>query len=88
MSSMTEAPATILIDRQHDLIATSRTTVLPTARRRPAALLHFLRHLVTSWTRGWAFESRWIKPGLPCYEAPIDLLAQRSTYLYICSMSG
>jgi len=81
---MTEAQATIPIDRQYDLRATSPTT----PRRRPAALLHFLRNLVTFWTRRRVFESRWIRPGLQRWETPTDFLARQYTYLYIRSMSG
>ena len=89
MPYMTEAPATISVDTQHDLMTTDPTTTpLPTPRRRPATLLHFLQSLVTSWRRRRAFESRWIRPGLPRWEASTDLLARRYTYLYIRSMSG
>jgi hypothetical protein len=89
MPYMTEAPATISVDTQPDLMTTEPTTTpLPTPRRRPAALLHFLQTLVTSWTRRRAFESRWIRPGLPRWETPNDHLARQYTYLYIRSMSG
>ena len=89
MLHMTEAPATISIDTQPDLMTTEPTTTpLPTPRRRPAALLHFLQTLLMSWTGRRAFESRWIRPGLPRRETSSDLLAWRYTYLYIRSMSG
>lgn len=89
MLHMTEAPATVAIDEQHNLTATSLTTpALPTPWRKPAALLHSLRNWLTSWTRRRAFESRWIRPDLPRWETPIDLLARKYTYLYIRSLSG
>ena len=89
MLHMTEAPATISIDTQPDLMTTEPTTTpLPTPRRRPAALLHFLQTLVMSWTGRRAFESRRIRPGLPRWETATDHLARQYTYLYIRSMSG
>jgi hypothetical protein len=88
MPHMTEAPVTVPIDQQHEIMATYPTTPLSTPRQRPAALLHFLQSLVTSWTRRRVFESRWIRPGLPRWETPTDLLARQYTYLYIHSMSA
>jgi len=84
MPRMTEAPVTVPIDQQHDFMATYPTT----PRQRPAALLHFLQSLVTSWTRRRSFESRWIRPDLPRWETSTDLLARQYTYLYICSILG
>ena len=88
MPHMTEALATSAIDEQHDLMTADPTTALVTPRRRPAAFLHFLRSLVTSWTRTRVFESRWINPDLARWETPSDMLARRHTYLYIRSLSG
>lgn len=89
MLHMTEAPATVPVDEQHNLMATSLTpALLLTPWRKSAALLHALRNRLTSWTRRRAFESRWIRPDQPPWETPTDLLARKYTYLYIRSMSG
>lgn len=89
MLHMTEAPATVTIDEQHDLTATyPATPAFLTPQWKPAALLHSLRHRLTSWTRRRAFESRRIRPDQPRWETPTDHLARKYTYLYICSLSG
>lgn len=89
MLHMTEAPATVPVDAQHDLTATSLTpSLLLTPWRKPAALLHSLRNRLTSWTRRRAFESRQIRPDQPRWETPTDLLARKYPYLYIRSLSG
>ena len=88
MLHMTEARATSAIDEQYDLLTAPPTTALATPRRRPAALLYFLRNSMLSWTRRRTFESKWIKPDLPRWESPDDMLARKHTYLYIRSLSG
>lgn len=89
MPQMPEALATVPIDEQHDLIATYLTpSALLTPWRKPAALLHSLRDRLRSWTRRRTFESRRIRPDLPRWETPTDLLARKYPYLYICSLSG
>jgi len=88
MPYTTETPVTISIDTQPEHTTADPTTLLPTPRRKPAALLHFLQTVMTSWMRRRAFESRWIRPGLPRWETPTDYLARHHTYLYIRSLSG
>jgi len=88
MPHMTEARATSAIDEQYDLLTAHPTTVLATPRRRPAALLYFLRNCVRSWMGRHTFESKWIRPDLPRWETPNDILARQHTYLYIRSLSG
>ena len=89
MPQMPEALATVPIDEQHDFTAIYPTTpALLTPWRKPAALLHALRNRLRSWTRCRTFESRWVRPDLPRWETPTDLLARKYTYLYIRSLSG
>ena len=88
MLHMPEAPAIAPIDEQHDLIATHpTTTALLTPRWRPAALLHFLRTVVTSCTRRRPLGSRRVRPDLLQWESPTDFLVRQHTYLYIHSLS-
>jgi len=75
------ARATALIDEPHDRMATYPTTPLPTARWRPAALLHVLHTWVTSWMRRGPVESWWLRLDLPPGEAPTDRLALQYAYL-------
>jgi hypothetical protein len=89
MPQMPEALATVPVDEQHHRTATYPTTPgLLTPRRKPAALLHFLRNLLASWTKPRVSESRWIRPDQPRWETPAELLARKHTYLYIRSLLG
>ena len=89
MRHTTGIPATLALNVPLDLLAIYPITpALPTARRRPVALLHTLSTWVSALTRRCTYERQDIRPDFPRQETPTDLLARKHTFLYACSLSG
>jgi len=89
MRHTTGVPATIVMNAPHDLLATYPITpALPTARWRPAALLHTLYTWMSALTRPRTDKRQDTRPDFPRRETPTDILARRHTFLYACSLSG
>jgi hypothetical protein len=74
---------------QHDLLVTppTRTTSLPTPRRRHGVLLHAWHSLLGSWAKR-RLDQEWSNPDYPRWETVPERVARTEPYLYIRSLSG
>jgi hypothetical protein len=89
MRHATEVPATLPMDALHDRMPTSLTTpALLTPWRRLALLLHGLQTWRAVVTRRHASARQNFTPAVPRQPTPVDILAQKYTFLYACSLSG